>query len=126
MRPLTVLYVDDDPDIRDVAVLSLELDAAMTVVAAESGARALAALDEGLRPDVILLDVMMPDLDGPGALAKIRERPSHAATPVVFITARALPNEQARLMGLGATGVITKPFDPITLAGRVRALIGAE
>ena len=84
----------------------------------------MSALDGGLRPDVILLDVMMPGMDGPATLTRIRERAAFATTPVVFITARAQAHEQERFRSLGAVGVITKPFDPMTLAGDLRALLG--
>jgi two-component system, OmpR family, response regulator len=120
---LHVLYVDDEPDIREVASFSLEVDPDIRVTSYESGAGALAALDAGLRPDAILLDVMMPGMDGPATLASIRERPQFAATPVVFITARAQTQEQERFRALGAVGVITKPFDPMSLAGELRKLL---
>jgi CheY-like chemotaxis protein len=123
MAALRVLYVDDEPDIREVATLSLEIDPDITVTSFDGGAPALAALDQGLRPDVILLDVMMPGMDGPATLGRIRERTDLAATPVVFITARAQAHEQERFRSLGAVGVITKPFDPMTLAGELRALL---
>ena len=124
MAPLNILYVDDEPDIREVACLSLSLDPELEVRAAESGRDALALLAaQAWRPDAVLLDVMMPDLDGPGTLQALRELPEHAATPVIFITARAQPHERSRFIELGAVGVITKPFDPMTLARDVRALL---
>ena len=86
----------------------------------------MAALDGGLRPDVVLLDVMMPHLDGPGTLARIRQRPAHRATPVIFMTARAQPGEVDHYRALGALDVITKPFDPMTLAADVRAVLAAR
>jgi CheY-like chemotaxis protein len=125
VQKLSVIYVDDDPDIREVALLSLELDGAIETRIAESGARALEILDSGFKPDAILLDVMMPALDGPSTLLQIRERPNHLDTPVIFITARAMREEQARLMALGAQGVITKPFDPLGFARRVREVLEA-
>lgn len=125
MDSLSVLYVDDEPDIREVATLSLEIDPAITVTSFGAGALALQALDDGLRPDVILLDVMMPGMDGPATLTRIRQRSALGATPVVFITARAQAHEQERFKSLGAVGVITKPFDPMTLATNLRALLGA-
>ena len=126
MSKLQVLYVDDEPDIREVACMSLELDASLEVQAMPSGLAALAALQSGeCRPDVVLLDVMMPELDGPGTLARLRELPGHATTPVVFITARAQPHEQDRYVALGAIGVITKPFDPMMLASTLRTLLAS-
>lgn len=125
MSQITILYADDEPDIREVATMALELDPELRVVGVESGAAALAALDAGLAPDVILLDVMMPDMDGPATLTRIRERQGLTQPPVVFITARAQTHEQERLLGLGAVGVITKPFDPMKLADQLRELIEA-
>lgn len=123
MEPLSVLYVDDEPDIREVATLSLEIDPGITVTSFGEGGAALSALDEGLRPDVILLDVMMPGMDGPSTLSRIRQRSAFHTTPVVFITARAQSHEKERFRALGAIGVITKPFDPMSLAGDLRALL---
>ena len=127
MNHLHVLHVDDEPDIREVAALSLELDGAMTLTSAASGADALGLLERGSRPDVILLDVMMPVLDGPGALARLRLLPGHEKTPVIFMTARAQSFELSRYIDLGAIGVIVKPFDPMSLAASVRdTLAGAD
>jgi len=124
---LRVLYVDDEPDIREVASLAFSLDSSLDVRALGSGAEAIALLQAGgFQPDALLLDVMMPGMDGPSVLQAIRALPGHAATPVVFITARAQRDEQNRLLGLGAAGVITKPFDPMTLAGELRALLQAH
>jgi CheY-like chemotaxis protein len=126
MSVLSILYVDDEPDIREVAVVSLELDPEIEVRSVDSGAAALAVLsDPSWAPAAILLDVMMPVLDGPGTLAKLRTLPGHADTPVVFITASVQAHEQARLMALGATAVIPKPFDPMTLASQLRAALAA-
>ena len=125
MSVLSVLYVDDDPDIREIVALSLSLDPGFQVHTAGSGRLALDLLDQGLTPDVILTDVMMPDLDGPATLAAVRERPPLDQTPVIFITARALESERDRFLALGAHGVISKPFDPVALARQVRELLGA-
>jgi two-component system, OmpR family, response regulator len=126
MSAIKLLYVDDEPDIREVATFSLEIDPQIEVRAVASGAEALALLDAGgWRPDLILLDVMMPDMDGPTTLGHIRERPGFAPTPVIFITARAQPHERAAFLEKGAIGVITKPFDPMTLAQDVRNLLAA-
>lgn len=122
---LRILHVDDEPDIREVAAISLMIDPEIEIRSAGSGVEALGVLEGGWTPDVILLDVMMPGLDGPGALARIRRLPGHEATPVLFMTARAQQHEQARLTALGAVGVIIKPFDPMTLAQLVRSLLAA-
>jgi CheY-like chemotaxis protein len=94
----------------------------MDVLEAESGEEGLRqARDE--RPDAILLDVMMPGRDGPSTLAALQSDPSTAAIPVVFLTAKAMPTELERLRSLGAVGVLTKPFDPMTLAADLRAAL---
>ncbi|MBT2133021.1 response regulator [Croceibacterium sp. LX-88] len=113
-----ILYVDDEPDLREVAQISLELDPELVVRCSASGAEAIEALPDW-RPDLVLLDVMMPEMDGPATLERIRQSPG-GGPPVVFITARAGDNDAARLMALGAAGVIGKPFDPLQLAVQVR------
>ena len=123
MAHLQVFHVDDDDDIREVTAYSLAIDPAIELRSAASGAEALEALDGGYRPDVILLDVMMPRLDGPGTLALIRQRPGHGETPVIFMTARAQTSEMDQYRALGALDVIVKPFDPMMLAKDVRALL---
>lgn len=125
MDELKVLYVDDEDDIRDVATMSLELDPAMDIRACSSGKQALevAAL---WRPSIILLDVMMPELDGPGTLQALRANPETSGIPVIFITARAQQAEIDGFVALGAIGVIPKPFDPMDLAPRVRKLLSQQ
>lgn len=117
-----VLYVDDEDDIREIAAMSLELDPGLAVRDCASGAEAV-EIAAAWKPRLILLDVMMPGMDGPATLAALRERPETADTPVAFITARTQRDDLDRLMALGACGVIAKPFDPMTLAERVRALL---
>lgn len=123
MAPLTILHVDDEADIREVTALSLELDPDMAVQSAVSGQDALDVLDGGYRPDVILLDVMMPDLDGPGTLERLRQLPGCETTPVIFMTARTRKEERDAYIALGAVSVITKPFDPMTLGAHVRDVL---
>ena len=124
--PIRILCVDDDPDIRTIAVMALGLDSGMEVRSASSGAEALALLDQpGWRPDVVLLDVMMPGMDGPAVLGTIRSKGDMGALPVIFMTARARRADVDAYRELGAIGVIVKPFDPLALAREVRALIGA-
>ncbi len=119
---LKVLYVDDEPDIREVAVMALELDGGIEARAAASGPEAMTILtQEGFQPDVVLLDVMMPGKDGPAVLAELRARGFRM--PVIFITARAQSHELAHYLKIGAEGVITKPFDPMTLALELRAVM---
>lgn len=119
MTGLRILHVDDEPDIREVVELSLGLDPAFTVKSCASGGDALAMVSNW-RPDLILCDVMMPVMDGPATLARLRESPETARIPVVFMTARAQAREMEHFKSLGATGVIAKPFDPLTLAAFVR------
>lgn len=124
MSQIQVLYVDDEPDIREVGTISLQLDRELEVRAVDSGTAALAVLRENTwAPQAILLDVMMPGLDGPQTLLRIRELAGYRQVPVVFITARAQAGEQERLRQLGAVGVITKPFDPLRLASELRGLL---
>jgi CheY-like chemotaxis protein len=119
MTSLRILHVDDEPDIREVVELSLGLDPAFSVRSCASGADALAMAAEW-SPDMILCDVMMPVMDGPATLARLRECPHTVNTPVVFMTARAQTRELEYFKSLGAIGVIPKPFDPMTLANAVR------
>jgi len=117
----TVLYVDDEPDIREVVELSLGLVGGLSVHTCDSGERALEILPQ-LRPDLILLDVMMPRLDGPSTLQRLRADPEFSAIPVVFMTAKAMPQEVERFKQLGAIAVIAKPFDPMRLGEQVIAI----
>jgi two-component system OmpR family response regulator len=119
MSPLRVLHVDDEPDIRELVEIALGLDPNFSVQECASGADALKMVADG-PPDIILLDVMMPDMDGPAMLAHLRESPKTANIPVVFMTARAQTRDIERFVSLGVTGVIPKPFDPMTLAAAVR------
>ncbi|HEX8470577.1 MAG TPA: response regulator [Brevundimonas sp.] len=122
---MKILHIDDEPDIREITALSLGIDPDIELTSCPSGRTALDALEGGLRPDAILLDVMMPGLDGPGTLLQVRTIAGLTETPVIFMTARAQAQEQARFIGLGAIGVIIKPFDPMTLAGQVRDILAA-
>jgi CheY-like chemotaxis protein len=121
-RPLIrVLLVEDDPDIQLVASLALSDIGGLTVSVCGSGREALSAVTS-FRPDLVLLDVMMPDMDGVAVLHALRARPETSRTPVVFMTARAQSHEVARYRELGSLGVITKPFEPATLAESLRGL----
>lgn len=114
-----VLYVDDEEDIAEVAAMALELDPEFEVRTCFSGALAVAEA-AAWRPDIILLDVMMPGMDGPTTLGKLRGQAETAQTPIIFITARTQAQEVNALKELGAAGVIAKPFDPMALASMVR------
>jgi two-component system, OmpR family, response regulator len=120
-EPLHVLYVDDDPDIRTIVAMALRLDPAIQVDVAESGPAALRILNAmPSPPDAIMLDVMMPGMDGPALLAEIRQFPRYRDLPVVFTTAKGRDADLARYYQAGAKGVILKPFDPVTLAETLR------
>lgn len=116
-----ILYVEDEPDIRMVARLALETLGGFTVEVCGSGGEALERAP-AFQPQFILLDVMMPGMDGPTTLKKLRALPQTASTPVVFMTAKVQPGEVAHYKELGAVDVIPKPFDPMTLAGRVEEI----
>jgi CheY-like chemotaxis protein len=123
---LSVLYVDDDDDIRHIVALSLGLDPTIIVRVAASGQEALDIVDAGEVPDVAILDVMMPGMDGLELLDHLRARPATATLPVLFMTARGRAADVADYGARGAAGVIIKPFDPIGLAQQVRSLLGSE
>jgi CheY-like chemotaxis protein len=116
-----VLLVEDDPDVQMVASLCLSSLGGLSVEVCGS-AREAAQCAPAFKPDLILLDVMMPGTDGFGALDALRKLPETATTPIVFLTARAQPRDMARYRQLGSLGVITKPFDPTTLADTLSAL----
>jgi two-component system OmpR family response regulator len=117
-----IMIVDDDEDICIVAALAARKVGHWDVVVATSGQEALAKA-RSERPDVILLDAMMPVLDGPATLVKLREESSTAAIPVIFLTAKVQRREVERYMALGAIGVIRKPFDAMTLPDEVRRIV---
>jgi CheY-like chemotaxis protein len=116
-----VLYVEDEPDIQMVARLALEAVGGFTVDICSSGQEALERAP-AFQPQLILLDVMMPVMDGPTTFKSLRQLPQFADTPVVFMTAKAQPNEVAEYKALGAKDVIPKPFDPMKLSGQVQAI----
>lgn len=119
---MRVLLIEDEDHIREVARLSLEMVGGWEVLAAGGGVEGLAlARDE--QPDVILLDVMMPDMDGPRTLGALRGDEQTCDIPVVFLTAKVQGEERRELTELGAVGVIAKPFDPMRLPAEVAALL---
>jgi CheY-like chemotaxis protein len=119
MTSFRILHVDDEPDIRELVEFSLTLDPGFSVRSCTSGAEALAAATSW-SPDMILCDVMMPGMDGPATLTRLRALPQTAEIPVVFMTARAQSRELEHFKSLGAIGVIAKPFDAMMLADAVR------
>ena len=122
MRFLRVLQIDDEPDIRELVAIVLDFDGEFQVNACDSGEEGLAIAAQW-HPDLILLDVRMPTMDGPATLRHLQENPRTAAIPVVFLTACAQKRELDRFNSLGAAGVITKPFDPMMLTASVRSHI---
>ena len=122
---MRVLYVDDEPDIRTVAVMCLQLNSSFQVQECASGPEALQIARRWM-PDVVLLDVMMPDMDGPMTRAALRDDPATAAIPVVFVTARTQPSEVQRLLELDVNGIIAKPFDPVSLADQVIMMVNSS
>jgi len=120
MSATRILHVDDEPDIREIVGMSLGLNAEFEVRACASGADAIETAAEW-SPYLILLDVMMPGMDGPTTLTHLRNNPRTADIPVLFMTARAQAREVEQFIALGAHGVISKPFDPMTLAFEVRS-----
>lgn len=116
-----ICLVDDDPDIRMVIELTLKLLGGFEVEVCSNGQEALRRAGT-FAPDLILLDVMMPDMDGPATMAGLRGLPPLAEVPMVFMTAKAQPSEAAHLESLGAAGVVFKPFDPASLPGQLREI----
>ena len=117
-----VVLCDDDPDIRAIGEISLRDVGGWEVVCVNDGFAAVDAARAEM-PDLILLDIMMPNLDGPGTFAKLRGDPQCSGIPVVFMTAKAQSHELRGYTELGAAGVIAKPFDPLTLPEQIRALV---
>lgn len=113
-----ILYVEDDADIRKIVSMSLEMVGDYTVAACGSCADALDVIDD-FDPDLLLLDVMMPDVDGPTTLSRLRRRASAADAPAVFITAKVQAVDMAHYKRLGVCDVIVKPFDPLVLSDRI-------
>ncbi len=116
-----ILFVEDDPSIQAVAEIALATVGGFTVRVCSGGREALLVVDE-FAPDLMLLDVMMPDLDGPATLRELRAQERGPRLPVVFLTARVQAQEVARYKEMGAMDVIAKPFDPMTLASRIREI----
>ena len=116
-----ILYVEDEPDIQAVAQIALEGVGGFTLQICSSGQEAIDAF-ESFAPDMLLLDVMMPEMDGPSTLKAIRKCPQGSDVPAIFMTAKVQPSEVAEYKALGAIDVIPKPFDPMMLAEQVRII----
>lgn len=117
-----ILYVEDEPDIQMIAKMSLEMLGGFTVCLCSSGYEALEKAQEFL-PDLILLDVMMPGMDGPETLKQLHLLPELALTPAVFMTAKVNAHEIAEYLNLGAKAVIAKPFEPTELPKKIQEII---
>jgi two-component system OmpR family response regulator len=118
-----LLLVDDDDAIRTIAAITLERVGGWTVIPASSGQAGLEAAQDDGPFDAVLLDVMMPGLDGPTTLRRLREGILQPSVPVIFLTAKVGEAEETRLRALGAAGVIAKPFDPIALPGELQRIV---
>jgi len=124
MNPVhRVLIIDDEDDIREVAALSLEATAGWTIYTASCGRDGIdVALEQ--KPEAILMDVMMPEMDGPTTFKEMQQIPAIAGIPVVLLTAKVQGVDQRRFAGLGVAAVLFKPFDPLTLAAQISAVLG--
>ena len=122
--PKLILMAEDDPDIQLVARLALK-KAGYRVIAVSNGVELLARVEQE-RPDIVLLDWMMPEMDGPATCARLRENPATADIPIVFMTAKSQGFEIERGLSLGAAGYIVKPFDALTLGEELRRILGEK
>ena len=118
-----ILIIDDEDDIREVAALSLETVANWQVYTANSGAQGLARAIEH-QPDAILLDVMMPGMDGPTTFRELRKNPATAHIPVLLLTAKVQSSDQRRFADMGVEAILFKPFDPLTLSNQISTVLG--
>ena len=120
-----ILIIDDEDDIREVAALSLETVAGWEVETASSGALGLASAIE-YQPDAVLLDVMMPGMDGPTTFRELRKNPATSHIPVLLLTAKVQSSDQRRFADLGVEAILFKPFDPLTLGTQIADVLGWE
>jgi len=120
--PKQLLIIDDESDIREVAKLTLQLTEGWTVMTANGGAAGM-ALALSTEPDAILLDVMMPDMDGPSTLRVLQRQGATRSIPVIFLTAKVQAADRQHYMKLGVRGIISKPFDPLTLGQQIKDVL---
>jgi CheY-like chemotaxis protein len=118
-----IMCIEDDPDIRMILDFSLGRMGGFSLCLCESGLQALECVNS-FKPQLVLLDVMMPGMSGPETLPKLRELPMMRGVPIVFLTAKAMQDEVAALLELGPTGIIVKPFDPVSLPQSIRVFWG--
>lgn len=121
-QALVVLHVEDDEDIREIVNLSLETIGGLRVAQCVSGSDALHKVAE-IRPDVFLLDVMMPEMSGVETLSRLRKIPGFERTPAIFMTAKTREDQGAALFDAGAVGIIGKPFDPTSLPDQIATIL---
>ena len=120
-----ILIIDDEDDIREVAALSLEAIAGWEILTASSGAEGMAiAANAASKPDAILMDVMMPEVDGPTTFGLMQQNPAIAGIPVLLLTAKVQGVDQRRFANLGVSAVLFKPFDPLTLSRQISEALG--
>jgi CheY-like chemotaxis protein len=122
MSARRILIIDDEPDIREVAQMSLEMFSGWQVLTAESGDDGIAKARQE-RPDAILLDAMMPGMDGAATFEKLQADPLTKQIPVIMFTAKVQAADRKKFADLGVKGVITKPFDPLTLGNQIAAIL---
>jgi len=118
MTERKILIVDDEADIREVAAMSLETVCGWNVLQAHSGAEGI-RMAQADHPDAILLDVMMPDMDGPKTLQALRADAAIASIPVIFLTAKVQSSDRKRFADMGVSAVLSKPFDPLLLGDQI-------
>jgi CheY-like chemotaxis protein len=123
MTTKRILLIDDEADLREVAQLSLEMVGGWQVIEGSSGSEGLAKAEKE-QPDAILLDLMMPDMDGFTTFKRLQANNATKQIPVIFLTAKVNPDERSQLAQLGVSGVIAKPFDPMSLAQQVADTLG--
>jgi CheY-like chemotaxis protein len=118
-----ILIIDDEDDIREVAALSLEATAGWEILTANSGAKGI-EVAVAQQPDAILMDVMMPEVDGPTTFRNMQQNPAISNIPVLLLTAKVQGVDQRRFAGLGVAAILFKPFDPLTLADQISEVLG--
>ncbi|MGB6975599.1 MAG: response regulator [Terracidiphilus sp.] len=123
--PHRILIIDDEDDIREIAAMSLETVAGWEVMVANSGAQGLVRAGT-YKPDAILLDVMMPGMDGPTTFRELRKNPATEKIPVLLLTAKVQASDQRRFADLDVAAVLVKPFDPLTLSRQIAEILGWE
>lgn len=123
MSQKQILLIDDESDIQMLAKMGLTMTTDWSVLSANSGKEGV-AIATSTPPDAILLDVMMPEMDGPATLIKLRTNPKTQNIPIIFLTAKAQAKDRRDLYAAGADGIITKPFDPTTLASQISEFLG--